>query len=107
MAERKKAFFIRKKGIAVISALLLLSVFLFGTLARADEKEENPSLYKYYTSVQICPGDTLWEIASEYCEDSSQIKDYMRELKQINHLSNDEIHAGRYLTIIYYSEEYK
>ena len=107
MPERNTAFFVRKKGIVMISVFLLLSTVLFGMLARADDAKETASLYKYYTSVQIRPGDTLWEIASKYCEDSGQIRDYMRELKQINHLSSDQIHAGRYLTIVYYSEEYK
>ena len=97
----------KRRGILAVAVLLLVSLFLFGMLVRADDAEEEPFLYKYYTSVQIRPGDTLWDIASEYCRDPGQIRKYMKELKRINHLGSDEIHAGRYLTVVYYSKEYK
>lgn len=107
--QREKRFLNRQQRILLFGILFLFSVFIifFGLLARANGAKEKIHLYKYYTSVPIHPGDTLWEIASEYCHDSVQITDYMDELKQINHLRGDDIHAGRYLTIVYYSEEYK
>lgn len=103
----KKGFSVRNKGIFLLCMLFFVSLLLFGAMVRADNVEEAHSLYKYYTSVPIHPGDTLWGIASEYCHDSVNLRTYMEELRQINHLKNDEIHAGRYLTVIYYSEEYK
>ena len=107
MKSRKKIGLKKKKEIIILNMALLLSICLFGAIARAKNTKEEPFLHKYYTSVQIHPGDTLWDIATQYCHNSAQIKDYMQELRRINHLSGDKIHAGRYLTVVYYSEEYK
>ena len=52
-------------------------------------------------------GDTLWGIAEEYCPRQLSVKSYVKELKQINRLKTDDIHAGNYLTVVYYSDEYK
>ena len=94
--------------LAVILGLaLLVSVIFLRVFITAKGKEpENPG-YKYYTSIQIKTGDSLWSIASRYCSDPEQIPAYVKELRSMNHLETDEIHAGNYLTVMYYSEEYK
>ena len=52
-------------------------------------------------------GDSLWSIAKEYSDVDSYASytDYIDEVKQINHISGDDIHAGEYLTIPYYSAQ--
>ena len=63
--------------------------------ALADETEL-PESQKYYTSIEIQKGDTLWGIADEYagsCRMSTA--DYVTELKE------DVIHSGQHLTIMY------
>ncbi|QNM05801.1 LysM peptidoglycan-binding domain-containing protein [Qiania dongpingensis] len=91
----------------ILGVILMFSVIFFSVLVSAKSSMPDTSLYKYYTAVQIDRGDTLWDIAKEYCPDSDQLKSYVKELKNINHLKSDEIHAGNYLTVVYYSEEYK
>lgn len=62
--------------------------------------------HKYYTSIQIESGDTLWEIANEYITDEyTSLNEYMSEVCSINHISKDEIHAGQYIVIPYYSAQ--
>ena len=64
--------------------------------------------YKYYTSIRVSSGDTLWDIAKEYrTEEYSDISSYIAEVREINHLSSNQITDGMYLCIPYYSEEYK
>ncbi len=59
---------------------------------------------KYYKSIQIQPGDSLWSIAEENRDAHyASTKDYVKEIKQINSLSSDQIHSGQYLTIAYYN----
>ena len=63
---------------------------------------------KYYTSIRVSSGDTLWDIAKEYrTEEYSDISSYIAEVREINHLSSNQITDGMYLCIPYYSEEYK
>lgn len=90
--------------------LFLASAFLSNIVfTRIYAKEEyHPKYYKYYTSIEIQSGDTLWSIARRYAnEEFISVPDYVDQLKYINHLTSDKIIEGHYLTIMYYSELYK
>ena len=51
---------------------------------------------------------SLWEIAEEYMsEEYASVEDYIKEVKEINHLTEDLIYEGAYLCIPYYSSEIK
>ena len=63
---------------------------------------------KYYTSITISDGDTLWSIASEYMgKHYDSANDYIEEVVAINSLRNETIYTGQHLVIPYYSAEYK
>ena len=67
---------------------------------------DTPSYTRYYKSVLIHRGDSLWKIAEQYCPDGAMsVGKYMEELKQINQLKDDTIHSGCYLTIVYFEPE--
>ena len=58
---------------------------------------------KYYKTIEITSGDTLWDIAETYMDDNyDSVKDYVQELKEVNHLTSDVIQDGQYLTVAYY-----
>ena len=103
---------IRKQKIACIAIMVAvvftgvaLTSVLFGTI-RTQAAPAEPS-YKYYTSIQIQSGETLWSIASTYMtEEYPSIDAYIEEVCSINHIAADEIHAGQYLTVPYYSDVY-
>jgi hypothetical protein len=60
---------------------------------------------KYYTTIQIEAGDTLWGIADAYITpEYASLQDYIDEVQSINHISENEITAGCYITIPYYAE---
>lgn len=98
-----------KKFLVVLIAVICLTLFSGTILSYAKEKSAPEiTYYKYYTSIQIEAGDSLWNIASRYvCEDVISMNDYIREIQSINSLKGDAIQAGDTLTIIYYSPEYK
>ena len=80
--------------------------FVMTSTAEAGTSES--SRYKYYTSIQVEHGSSLWEIAREYASSEYEdLDEYIREVRQINHLDQDTIYAGSYLCIPYYSSEYK
>lgn len=101
--RRTRRFFTMILLTAVLTICLSLSSVV---LAGNNKKEEHT--YKYYTSVQIEPGDTLWSIANLYCDGAGmEITEYIKEIKRLNHLTSDSITSGQYLTVIYFSTEYK
>ncbi|GKH32865.1 LysM peptidoglycan-binding domain-containing protein [Muricomes sp. OA1] len=114
-----KARTITKNGRHIRSMLVLFiaTVFivfaacaLFGNLLiSAHEKHsEQPVNFKYYKSIEIQPGDTLWDIAEEYItEDYSSVSEYIMVLKEMNSLSTDDIQAGQNLMITYNDTEFR
>ena len=88
----------------IIAIVLVALILLRSTSAQAAPAEER---YKYYTSIRVNAGDTLWQIAGEHMtEDYKDIHEYMNEICSINHISKDEIQTGQYLVIPYYSSDY-
>lgn len=76
----------------------------FISIAKNSNSEENG--YKYYTSIQIQNGDTLWELASDYMStEYASTNDYIKEVMSLNSLESDKIHEGQYLTVPYYSNK--
>ena len=108
----KKARVAQLKKRLLISGLII-TVMLFAILTldnfvnvSATNDEEN--LYKYYTSYEIQPGDTLTSIAQKYTVNSDvSVSEYIDELKKDNRLATDKITSGKYLVVSYYSNEYK
>ncbi|MDE6904238.1 MAG: LysM peptidoglycan-binding domain-containing protein [Lachnospiraceae bacterium] len=99
LKEKKLAF--AAGGVAIITLILVVSS-IFTMSAKAKEVSSG---YKYYTSIAVEKGDTLWGIASHYITPGySDISEYISEVKSLNHLTGDEIYAGEYLTIPYYSD---
>ena len=116
--RQKRAMIKKRKQIAKRRMILLLAALfvitlgsvVFGTIF---SKAKNPSAdivqYKYYKSIEIKKGDSLWSIANEYCEDTyyDSIKDYVEELREINNLKSEKIHYGQRLIVAYYDCEFK
>lgn len=77
-----------KKGILVLLVLIaILSSGFFGhNLMQAMAEEEAAVSYsKYYTSIRLEEGDTLWKLAERYNNHSEKsMEAYVRELKSMN-----------------------
>ena len=101
----------RQKKLLAITVLIVVTLgILLGTSmnALASSKADVASYNKYYTSIRIEAGDTLWTIADEYISDLNIDKqDYIAEICAINDICEDEIHAGDYVVIAYYSQDMK
>lgn len=90
--------------VLMVVFIMLLSGFFGRSLMYVMAEEETSDLpERFYTSIRLEEGDTLWSIAQAYYRNSDEsIEDYVRELRQINSLSDDHIDAGHYLTVRYY-----
>ncbi|MBR5419776.1 MAG: hypothetical protein IK115_01365 [Lachnospiraceae bacterium] len=108
----KKSWY-RKRIIALsvfwVLLILIVSVaaaMLFGT--RADAVEDTGEVYyKYYKSVKIMEGDTLWSYAEQYRDPARQtVQEYIAEVKRTNDMQGDTLVEGRSLVLPYYSTEY-
>ena len=114
--EREKRAIIKKRKQIAKRRMILLLIALFvitlGSVVFGSifSKAKNPSTdvkqYKYYKSITIEQGDSLWSIAEEYCDDTyGDTREYVSELKQLNSLTSETIHAGQHLLVAYYDTE--
>ena len=83
------------------------SLIFFSFRAKAQSSDEE-ILYKYYKSVVVEEGDTIWGYAQQYGDTSKydNHQDYINEVIQMNSLSNETITAGQYIILPYYSPEF-
>ena len=109
--RKREAIVRRQRGIIAIVIIVIVSLgILLGTgiSALASFKADPAAYNKYYKSVRVEYGDTLWSIADEYVKDFNIDKaDYIAEICELNHIDGDKIQAGDYIGVSYYSKEVK
>lgn len=108
-SKRRREVFLKKICIAFALAAVIMTGSIIGgsRLVSAHERSSADTVeYRYYKSIEVKNGDSLWTIAKRYMNDDyDSVYDYIDDLKEINHLSSDRIHAGQYLTVSYYDTE--
>ena len=100
-ARRQK---IMTASVAVFAAICMV---LICSLSYRAIKSNASSGFKYYTSITVEAGDTLWDIANKYMDSSvyRSLDDYMDEIREINSINYNRIYNGQQLIIPYYSEQ--
>ena len=73
-----------------------------------NSRTEEPVQFKCYKSIVIQEGDSLWSLAERHIDSESEtaVKEYIKELKQINQLESETIQTGEHLIIPYYTTEF-
>ncbi len=110
LRKREAVVRVQRSIIAIVIIVILSLGILLGTgiHALASSKEDPAAYNKYYTSVRVEAGDTLWTIADEYIMDLNIDKtEYIAEICALNNINGDEINAGDYIVVSYYSKEVK
>ena len=109
LAKRAAVVRSQKRIIAIIVISIIFFGILLGTgISALANNDKTNAQYKYYKSICIEEGDTLWDIADEYIKGTDlDHKEYIQEVCILNGICADEIHAGDYIIITYYSDEFK
>lgn len=106
MTEFYRKLWMKKRIPVVVFFLAAVLIMSSSISSFAKPKKTEEKFYKYYTSISVKKGDTLWSIASEYMTaEYDSIEEYILEVKRLNHMDGDTIYTGRYLTVPYYSVE--
>lgn len=94
----------QRKQILLVTIIVLVAVIGILGFSISSKADESKKVYKYYTSYEVQPGDTLWTIADNYLTPENNDKAaYINEIKRINHLLDDDITSGQYIVVAYYS----
>jgi len=108
--KRRRQRQVQKNITLLVVTLLLVITFtiVFGSIFANAESQETGRKFKYYASIEVKYGESLWSIAEQYIDKGyyKTISDYIDEVIQINHLTDDHIRAGQYIVIPYFTEEF-
>lgn len=107
--RRRETLLARYKLIAVIAIIAVSFIILLGSSIHAFAGSTDDRPYnKYYTSITVENGDTLWSLADELISGSDADKnELIDEICQLNNLTDGEIHSGQNLMVCYYSQDLK
>ena len=98
-----------KRLLAVIFVLIIGTCGItFGSaFASAHEiPTEDPVSCKYFQSIEITKGDSLWNLADSYMsEEYASKEEYIEDIVKLNHLESTTIYDGQKLIVPYYSTD--
>lgn len=87
--------------------ILMASIVIFSFSRHASyAARQGSSSSKYFKSIEIEKGDTLWSIAQENMDANyyKNVSEYISEIKTVNTLVSDDVKAGNYIIIPYYPD---
>lgn len=110
LTRRQQVLYQRIAVCFITACIIIFSVLLGSSIIAAGKSKASDEYtsFKYYTSIEVEKGDTLWSIANEYMSaEYDSVQAYIDEVKELNRLGADDIHSGQYLMIPYYSAEFQ
>ena len=98
----------KQKSLLFLIIFLLVMIIMLFMIRRHVLASETVSDCKYYRSITIYSGDTLYSIAVDHADELhyEDTDAYIRELRFINHMTaEDEVIPGNHLIIPYYTDD--
>lgn len=104
--HREKLLWLYRTAAMILCSMLLLVVMVTAITTNASDDIADPRI-KYYTSVRVQEGDSLWDLSEDFLSDEySGRSEYIKEVQQLNHLTDGQaILEDAYLVFPYYSSE--
>lgn len=91
-------------SIVILTALILTVGGVFVVQANSSPADTAVRI-KYYKSIEVQPGDSLWSIAKKYrTQEYPSIYAYIQDIYTMNGLTSERIQAGTYLMITCYRD---
>lgn len=86
--------------------LLALAVLIMAWAVVAKTRSNPDELFNTAskTTYVVKPGDTLWEIAMQYCPDGINLDRYIDHISDENNLTSSTIYVGQHLTVFEFTE---
>ncbi len=97
---------VKRRMVLLLAALFVITIggIVCGTIfSSAKDPATDLLQYKYYKSITIKQGESLWSIAEEYRTDAyDDTRAYVDEVIELNDLHSETIHEGQHLVVAYY-----
>ena len=106
LIRRAQKVQMEKRLIVVIGIIVIsLGILLGSSISAFASALGKARTHKYYTSIQLRQGDSLWKLAGEYASTDQSEQEFIDEVCEVNGISESNIlHSGQYLVVPYYSD---
>lgn len=98
----------RLVAIGIMASVVLFLAIILSFSFNSDASNMNNEQYRYYKTVSVSTGDSVWTIAEEYMDylHYRNTREFVNDITRINQISPDsKLKAGNNIIIPYYSEE--
>lgn len=85
-----------------VFVLLLVLTITFSSMTILKLSQASASSRNTYKQIEIHTGDTLWEIASNYCPNNIDIREYVSEICETNDINANNISPGNVVFVPLY-----
>lgn len=83
----------------IIFLVLCVLLIIYITSSVTGSYDADGLTEQTYKCVIVESGDTLWDIACEYCDDDTDVRDMVRMIIDINSLTGSSIRSGEKLLV--------
>lgn len=107
--KRRRDRQLRVRVSAFVAMVLIVfgMSFVVGSLHSNAQDQERPVTFKYFKSVMVEYGQSIYDIGTDLGISIEDMDEYVNEVVHINSLkSADLICAGQYIVVPYYSDEF-
>ena len=97
----EKKYYIKSKVrfIAFISILMILSMMIGGSLLGINNANAASMTEAEYQTVEVCYGDTLWDLAQIYCSPNQDVREMVYAICDLNEIGPADLYPGQMLYI--------
>jgi len=90
-----------QKRVAVLFCSIVAVVMICSVMFGAIRTQAAPAetTVKYYTSIQVESGDTLWDLARDFGPDDQDVRRVIKHICKINNVSPETLQPGQVLLI--------
>ena len=86
-----------KRFVSFLTVMLLVISFSAGSLLGIFDASSKDTLS--FTTVQVQPGDTLWNLARTYGSKNADVRETIYRICKINDVSAETLQIGQYISI--------
>lgn len=97
--RRSKKYRITSKVRFITSVMIMFGLLITGFNAITGFDTSTALTKEQYTQVEICSGDTLWDLANRYKADDTDPRKAVHEICQVNDINASDLQPGMIISI--------
>lgn len=97
--QKRKKYRIKSGFRFVTSLIIMLGLLITGFNFLSDMYESTALTKTEYTTVEICYGDTLWDIANTYKSNNTDTRKAVYKIREINNIDASDLKPGMTISV--------